>query len=295
MNVSIAGVEIAKRVSVVAGEENLVPKVIGHYHFPEFAADVVHDINEGKCDLLTGHTGTGKTSLIQQIAARTGHPTIRVNLNGQTTPSDFVGHYVARGGATEWIDGALPSAMRNGYWLIVDEIDFGEAEILSVLNSVLEPNGGLTLAEKDHEIIVPHPDFRIFATANTVGCMSEYRNLYIGTNSLNEAFLDRWRVYLVPYLPADKEAEVLCAAVPRMTVRITEVLVKVANMVREGFEKEELSCTFSLRRLIDWTEMLLRHQDGGPIKAAENTLFSKVSKDDAEVIRGAIQRATRVD
>lgn len=291
MTEMIFDVELSHRTPEVEGEELLVPNAIGHYCWPEYSKDVALDIKENKRVLLTGHTGTGKTSLIQQFAAKINQPAIRVNLNGQTTVSDFVGFWMAKDGEMVWVDGSLPKAMRAGYWLILDEIDFAEAEILAVLNSVLEPNGALTLKERGHEMIAPHPDFRLFATANTVGCMLEYRSLYQGTNILNEAFLDRWRVYHVTYLPADKESEVLAASVGRMNVRITTVLVQVASMVREAFEKEEVSCTFSLRRLIDWTEMMVRHRD--PLKAAENTVFSKIAREDAEVIRGIIQRVTK--
>jgi cobaltochelatase CobS len=179
-------------------------------------------------------------------------------------------------------------AMRKGYWLILDEIDFGEAQILSILNGVLEPGGNLNLKEKDHEIVKPHPNFRIFATANTAGCMQDFRGLYQGTNPLNEAFIDRWKVYHVDYLPADQEAKVINGTVERMTMKITPAIVTVANMVRKAHREEQVSCTFSLRRAIDWAQAMVRHKD--PVRAAQSTIFSKVSKEDATVIEGLIRR-----
>jgi cobaltochelatase CobS len=178
--------------------------------------------------------------------------------------------------------------MRHGLWLIVDELDFAEPAILSVLNSVLEHNGKLTLKEKGHEIVEPHPNFRIMATANGVGCMSQYRGLYQGTNLMNEAFLDRWRVYHIDYLPPEEEVQVIMASVPRMSVKVASVVVRVGNMIREAFKKEEIACTFSLRRMLDWCELLIRHKNA--LRAAEPAIFAKVSHEDAEVIRGIITR-----
>lgn len=273
-----------------------VPQVNSAYHFNEQTLDVVLDIANKKPVMLTGHTGCGKTSLITEIAARTNQGVFRVNLNGQTTIGDFVGLWTVKGGETVWVDGALPKAMREGMWLIIDEYDFGEASILSALHSVLERNkvgtgyklGSLTLKEKNHEVVVPHPNFRIFSTANTAGCMSQYRGLYQGTNAINEANLDRWNVYHVDYLPAEQEASVLVGSVAKLTPKAAKVIVQVGNLIRESFKKEDIQCTMSLRRLIDWSELMVRHKN--PLKAAAPTIFSKVSAEDAKVIEGIIKR-----
>ena len=286
--------ELPIRVPVVDPEIEAaqIPRKIDYYHFPNITSDVIQDIALNKRIAFTGHTGTGKTSLPQQIAARINQPVLRVNLNGQTTISDFVGFWMASGGEMIWVDGTLPLALRNGYWLILDEIDYAEPFALAVLNAVLEMDGTLELKEKGHELVIPHPDTRIFATGNTIGAMSEYRGLYQGTNLLNEAFVDRWMVYQLKYLSPADEAEIVAKAVPKMNVKITVTLVNVANMVREAFEKGEVNCTFSLRRLVDWAEMMIRHRN--PLLAAENTIFSKISKDDVETIKGIIQRVTKV-
>jgi cobaltochelatase CobS len=136
--------------------------------------------------------------------------------------------------------------------------------------------------------VEPHPNFRVFGTANTVGCMSAFRHLYQGTNLMNEAFLDRWRVYHVDYLAAEQEVKVLVDTVERMNTKIATVIVRVGNMIREAFRKEEIACTFSLRRMIDWAELMVRHRE--PLKAAEASIFSKISPEDAEVITGIIKR-----
>lgn len=289
--VTIAGIEMPKRGTEYKG---FIPKLNEGYVMAKHIADLCMDIQEGRKAMLIGHTGTGKTSSIEQIAARMNQGVLRVNMNGQTTIGDFVGMWTVKGGETVWVDGTLPMAMRNGQWLIVDELDFAEPAILSVLNAVLEAQGKLMLKEKGHEVIEPHENFRLFATANGVGAMAQYRGLYQGTNIMNEAFLDRWRVYQVDYLSAEDEVKALIGSIPRMKgkEKIAGVIVRVANMVREAFNKEEIACTFSTRRMLDWTEMLVRYKDdpNAPFRAADATIFSKVSKEDAEVIRGIIQR-----
>ena len=117
----------------------LVPRVNPAYLFSERFNDIVEDIVENKRVMLIGHTGAGKTSLIEQVAARAGHGVVRSNMNGQTTVGDFVGFWTVKGGETLWVDGVLPTAMREGLWLIVDEIDFAEPSILAALTAVLEP------------------------------------------------------------------------------------------------------------------------------------------------------------
>jgi len=286
--VEICGV----KTPVIPKGQSFVPKKIDYYHFDEQTRDIVMDINENANVLLTGHTGCGKTSTIRQIAARKNQGVLRVNLNGQTTIADFVGLWTVKssssGTDTVWIDGALPMALKKGYWLICDEIDFAEPQILAVLNAVLEEGGEFTLKEKDGEVIKPHKNFRIFGTANTVGCMQDFRYLYQGANMVNEAFIDRWRVYKSDYLPPKEESKVLCDSIENMTSIISDKIVEVGNLVREAFEKEELNCTFSLRRLSDWARLMMRSKD--PLKAAEAAIFSKVNSDDKDVIKGLITR-----
>jgi cobaltochelatase CobS len=288
--VKIREIEMPKQ----PGEQLHVPKLNEGYVFRPITDDVCQDILEDKKVMFVGHTGTGKTSLPEQLAARMNQSVLRVNMNGQTTIGDFVGMWTVKGGETVWVDGTLPKAMREGAWLIVDELDFAEPAILSVLNAILEPNGALMLKEKGHEIVKPHKDFRVFATANGVGCMASYRGLYQGTNLMNEAFLDRWRVYHVDYMAPEDEIKAIIGTIPRMKgkERIAGVIVRVANMIRESFKNEEIACTFSTRRMLDWADLMIRYKDDpqAPFRAAESSIFSKVSKEDAEVIRGIIQR-----
>jgi cobaltochelatase CobS len=266
----------------------LVPRVNPAYLFAARFNDIVEDIVENRRVMLIGHTGAGKTSLIEQVAARSRHGVLRSNMNGQTTVGDFVGFWTVKGGETLWVDGVLPTAMREGLWLIVDEIDFAEPSILAALTAVLEPHGRLVLKEKGNEIVAPHPSFRVFATANAVGAMSQFRHLYQGSNLMNEAFLDRWRVYLLDYLTPAEEADVLMRTLaPNMTRTLAATLAAIAADCRAAFAREDLSSAFSTRRLLDWAELMLRN--GDPERAAGPAIYAKVSPEDAALIRGIVR------
>jgi cobaltochelatase CobS len=270
------------------------PKINPTYIFPDKTIDVMQDIRESRKVMLIGHTGCGKTSLIEQIASRIGQGVLRVNMNGQTTISDFVGFWTVKAGQTEWVDGALPTAMRLGLWLIVDEIDCADASILAALNAVLEPDGKLMLKERGAELVEPHENFRMFATANAVGSMSCFRHLYQGTNLMNEAFLDRWRVYRIDYLNMEQEARAIFGALgAKLDIKECEKMARVAHMARRSFEREEIGCTFSTRRLIDWAEMMCRAKTA--LVAARDTIHPKVAAEDATLLEAMINQAWEPD
>lgn len=275
-------------VDLSRGEPNaLVPRVNAAYLFTARGDDIVQDIVENRRVMLIGHTGSGKTSFIEQVAARANYGVLRANMNGQTTIGDFVGFWTVKGGETIWVDGVLPVAMREGYWLVIDELDFAEPSILAVLTAVLEPNGRLLLKERGNEIVEPHPSFRLFATANAAGAMSAYRHLYQGANLLNEAFLDRWRVYLFDYLSLEEEVEVLLRTLPVLTRPLAQTLAAIAADCRAAFAREDLASAFSTRRLIDWAELMLR--TGDVERAAGPAIYAKVSADDAALIRSIVR------
>jgi cobaltochelatase CobS len=162
----------------------------------------------------------------------------------------------------------------------------------------------LVLKENGGEIVIAHPDFRIFATANTVGIMEEYRHLYRGANLLNIAFLDRWRIYHFDYLKEKDEIKVLTATLPRIPTELAGYLARIAILVREAFNKQQVSQPFSMRRLFDWSDMIVRYLDrykadgklnkdsvkNIPSIAAEATIFSRVTSEERKVLEGIISR-----
>ena len=305
--IEIAGVSIPILPRDPATEA-LIPLIDPAYFFnQDLVFDLVMDLlpppgTPIKKPLLTGFHGIGKSSVFEQIAARINQPCLRVALNGQMAISDFVGTYIQKGGETVWVDGMLTMALKHGFWLILDEVDFADPNVLATLNGILEPKdglGSLLLKEKGSEIVLPHPNARILATANTIGAMKEFRQLYPGAFVPNDAFLDRWRIYHVQFLKPVDEIEVLSKKMGWESDGqrwFSKRMVESANMIRDAFKNEETSCTFSMRRLFDWADQIRRHKASGGtpleriLRAAEATIFSKVSSEDREVIKGIIER-----
>jgi cobaltochelatase CobS len=192
-------------------------------------------------------------------------------------------------GATKWIDGILPLAMKKGYWLLLDEIDFADPSILSLLHPVLEDNPCLLLKENDGEVIKPHPDFRIFGTANSIGAMQDKAGSYGGTNQMNEAFIDRWQVILVPNLTEREEIKVIKSKGEGIKSVWAKRMVEFANKVRnnklEGFEFS--SDSFSTRRLISWAKKTALL--GSPIQGAKLAWLDKMPASDQDIIKRILE------
>jgi cobaltochelatase CobS subunit len=242
--------------------------------------------------LDVGPTGCGKTAGIFQFAATLNQPVIRFNLSGDARVAQFVGEkavdidHETKQAIVVWRDGVLTQAMRNGWWLILDEVDSCPPQILFVLHSVLEKGGTLTLAENGGERVVPHPSFRVFASANTLG-RGDDSGLYEGTNVLNEAFLDRFGIVLQSDYPdATTEVNILVSKAG-IAKPEAQKMRKVAEKVREGLKNEECECTFSTRRLIAWAT---KSKFMPAPAAAKITILNKLSGDDKVFVGDIIQR-----
>lgn len=267
----------------------LTPKMDEAYRFQPFIYHVIDSINSNENVLLTGGTGVGKTSSIEQLASRSNQSIIRVNFNGETRMSDFIGKTQVLNGETIWQDGVLPMAMREGYWLLLDEIDFADPSVLSLLHPVLEDNPCLVLKENSGEVIRPHPNFRIFATANSIGAMQDRASTYTGTNHMNEAFLDRWQVLMIPNLGIKEELKITKNKVRGLKHRWAKKIVEFANNVRErkidGYEFA--GDNFSTRKVLAWAKKtaLLR----SPIEGAKLAWLDKMASSEHEVLLKILQ------
>jgi cobaltochelatase, CobS subunit len=211
--------------------------------------------------MVSGYHGTGKSTHIEQVAARLKWPLIRVNLDSHISRIDLVGKdaIVVRDGqqVTEFRDGILPWALQNNVALVFDEYDAGRPDVMFVIQRVLEVSGRLTLLDQNR-VIRPHPAFRLFATANTVG-LGDTSGLYHGTQQINQGQMDRWSIVTtLNYLPHDKEVDIVLAKAKhyqsekgRQTVA---KMVRLADMTRSAFVNGDLSTVMSPRTVITWAE-----------------------------------------
>lgn len=238
---------------------------------------IAYAINNNLPVLLIGETGTGKTSAIRDLAHKTKNAFRRLNLNGSTTVEEFVGKILINRDGTYWVDGILTDAMRNGHWLLIDEVNAALPEILFVLQSLLDDDGYIVLAEKeDKEIVRPHPDFRIFATMNPF-------EDYVGTKELNKAFLSRFPITIkVDYPKKEQEIAIVKERYPTLEDSIIQSMVEVAHSARQSKENEDIDFVFSTRDLLQWANVYLHTMSAR--KSAQMTFIPKCNKNDAKAI-----------
>lgn len=237
-----------------------VPEVDPAYHFdPAVTKAILAGFVHDRRVLVQGAHGTGKSTHLEQVAARLNWPMVRVNLDGHITRLDLVGRdaVVVRDGVqvTEFRDGILPWSLQRPVALVFDELDAGRPDVMFVIQRVLERGGRFTLLDQNR-VLTPDPGFRIFATANTVG-LGNLSGLYHGTQLLNQAQVDRWDIVArLDYLAPSVEAAIVGARVPTGDVETIAAMVAVAGLIRAGFEAGDLSTVMSPRTVIGWAENL---------------------------------------
>jgi cobaltochelatase CobS len=212
--------------------------------------------------MVQGYHGTGKSTHIEQVAARLNWPLVRVNLDSHVSRIDLVGKdaIVLKDGkqVTEFRDGILPWAVQNNVAIVFDEYDAGRPDVMFVIQRVLEQSGRLTLLDQNR-VIVPHPAFRLFATTNTIG-LGDTSGLYHGTQQINQGQMDRWSIVTtLNYLPHDKEAGIVLAkaksyAGTEAGRKTVSNMVRLADLTRSAFINGDLSTVMSPRTVITWAE-----------------------------------------
>lgn len=211
--------------------------------------------------LIQGYHGTGKSTHIEQVAARLNWPCIRVNLDSHISRIDLIGKdaIVLRDGkqVTEYREGILPWSLQRPVALVFDEYDAGRPDVMFVIQRVLEAQGRMTLLDQNR-VIRPHRCFRLFATANTVG-LGDTSGLYHGTQQINQGQMDRWSIVSqLNYLPHATECRIVLAKCPSYDTperrRIVERMVAVAELTRQGFVNGDISTVMSPRTVITWAE-----------------------------------------
>jgi len=211
--------------------------------------------------MVSGYHGTGKSTHIEQVAARLNWPCVRINLDSHVSRIDLVGKdaIVVRDGlqVTEFKDGILPWAYQHNVALVFDEYDAGRPDVMFVIQRVLESSGRLTLLDQSR-VIAPHPSFRLFATANTIG-LGDTTGLYHGTQQINQAQMDRWSIVTtLNYLPHDHEVGIVLAKAKSFQneagKETVSRMVRVADQTRAAFINGDLSTVMSPRTVITWAE-----------------------------------------
>ena len=245
--------------------------------------------------MIQGYHGTGKSTHIEQIAARLNWPCIRVNLDSHVSRIDLIGKdaIMVKDGkqVTEFQEGILPWALKNPVALVFDEYDAGRPDVMFVIQRILEAEGRLTLLDQN-EVITPHPSFRIFATANTVG-LGDSTGLYHGTQLINQGQMDRWNIVTtLNYLPHEKEVDIILSKRSSFDNdegrEMIKNMVHLANMTRNAFLEGDLSIIMSPRSVLSWAENV---EIFGDIRLAfELSFLNKAEESEHGIINEFYQR-----
>ncbi len=256
------GLDVDLEVPAFSERDSLVPEIDPAYQFNrEVTLALLAGFSGNRRVMLQGLHGTGKSTHIEQVAARLNWPCLRVNLDGHISRMDLVGRdaIVLQEGKqiTEFQEGIVPWALRRPVALIFDEYDAGRPDVMFVIQRLLERDGKFTLLDQNR-VIQAHPWFRLFATANTVG-LGNVNGMYHGTQVLNHAQLDRWNIIAsLNYLPHQDEVDIVVAQVPQLDNQQGRdrvgAMVELANLTRQGFAAGDLSSLMSPRTLITWAE-----------------------------------------
>ena len=257
------GIDTDMEVPAFSQASEHVPEVDDAYLFDsDTTMAILAGFAHNRRVMVQGYHGTGKSTHIEQVAARLNWPCLRVNLDSHISRIDLIGKdaIVLRDGKqiTEFREGILPWALQNPTALVFDEYDAGRADVMFVIQRVLEVDCKLTLLDQN-KVIRPHPAFRLFSTANTVG-LGDTTGLYHGTQQINQGQMDRWSIVAtLNYLPHDDEVGIVLAKAKSYNKseakrKVINNMVRVADLTRSAFINGDLSTVMSPRTVLTWAE-----------------------------------------
>ena len=292
----VFGIDSDMIVKGFSERANRVPEVDETYKFdPDTTLAILAGFNHNRRVMIQGYHGTGKSTHIEQVAARLNWPAVRVNLDSHISRIDLIGKDAIKlkdgKQVTEFHEGILPWALRNPVAIVFDEYDAGRADVMFVIQRVLEHDGKLTLLDQN-EIITPHSNFRLFATSNTVG-LGDTTGLYHGTQQINQAQMDRWSlVATLNYLSVEVESAIVLAKSPSYDSeegkRVIKQMVTVADLTRTAFMNGDLSTVMSPRTVINWASNTEIFEDVG--YAFRLTFLNKCDELERQIVAEFFQR-----
>ncbi len=261
------GIDIDMQVPAFSEADERVPDFDSSYVFdPDTTLAILAGFAFNRRVMVQGYHGTGKSTHIEQVAARLKWPCIRINLDAHISRIDLIGRdaIVLRDGlqVTEFREGLLPWALQHPVALVFDEYDAGRPDVMFVIQRVLETEGKLTLLDQNR-VIRPNKYFRLFSTANTVG-LGDTSGLYHGTQAINQGQMDRWNIVVgLNYLPAQVESQIVLSKTEGADAKMVADMVKVADLTRQGFVGGDISTVMSPRTVITWAQNTAIFKDPG--------------------------------
>ena len=252
------GLDVDLKVPAFSQSSDHVPPVDENYLFNhETTLAILAGYAYNRRCMIQGYHGTGKSTHVEQVAARLNWPCIRINLDSHVSRIDLVGKdaIVLQDGkqVTEFREGLLPWALQRACSIVFDEYDAGRPDVMFVIQRVLEVEGKLTLLDQS-KVISPHSSFRMFATTNTIG-LGDPTGLYHGTQQINQGQMDRWNIVTtLNYLEREKETDIIASKVTDLDRMTVANMVSVANLTRQGFMNGDISIVMSPRTVLMWAE-----------------------------------------
>jgi len=290
------GIDTDMEIDAFSKKNELVPKIDQDYKFDrDTTLAILSGFAFNKRVLIQGYHGTGKSTHIEQVAARLNWPCIRVNLDSHVSRIDLIGKdaIVLKDGkqVTEFKEGILPWSIQNPVALVFDEYDAGRPDVMFVIQRVLENEGNFTLLDKN-KVISQHDYFRMFATTNTIG-LGDTTGLYHGTQQINQGQMDRWNIVsTLNYLPFEKELEIILTKNKSYTSKEGKEkisnMIKVADLTRKGFINGDISTVMSPRTVLHWAENTKIFNDHG--YAFRLTFLNKCDDIEKKIISEYYQR-----
>jgi len=290
------GIETEMEVEAFSKKNEFVPKIDQNYKFDrDTTLAILSGFAFNKRVLIQGYHGTGKSTHIEQVAARLNWPCVRVNLDSHVSRIDLIGKdaIVLKDGkqVTEFKEGILPWSIQNPVALVFDEYDAGRPDVMFVIQRVLESEGSFTLLDKN-KVIGQHDYFRMFATTNTIG-LGDTTGLYHGTQQINQGQMDRWNIVTtLNYLPFEKELEIVLTKNKNYNSKDGKDkisnMIKVADLTRKGFINGDISTVMSPRTVLHWAENTKIFKDQG--YAFRLTFLNKCDETEKKIISEYYQR-----